>query len=196
MTSVDSSASSASSASSSSLFFASLRSLTLCNFLGIQGRIHIDFALLPAGVWFLEGLNGSGKSTLMEAISWCQFGKFLRSDMAADMAINERIGRDCRVILEFENGYKLERFRKCNDMGGSGSGIRVYKDNQYLEEMDAGGEVVPLKTKLNPYSASTSIILLVQSYSASSSGGAASFLSSTANQRRTIIEEVLGLNQF
>lgn len=72
------------------------------------------------GVWFIEGSNGTGKSTIMEALSWCQFGECLRSDMNSDDVINEVTGKKCRVSVQFTNGYTIERFRKYPEKGGNG----------------------------------------------------------------------------
>jgi DNA repair exonuclease SbcCD ATPase subunit len=106
------------------------------NFLGVQGEQVIPLSRLPNGVWFIEGSNGAGKSTLLEAMTWCQFGQFLRSDMLADYAINDRIGTQCRVRLDFNNGVSIERFRKYSSLGGTG--VRVYKHGVLVEEMEKG----------------------------------------------------------
>lgn len=81
---------------------------------GVEGKVVIPFSKFPDGVWFIEGLNGAGlflsvpflsflavglsvacrftgKSTILEAITWCQFNKFLRSEMLADYAVNDKV---------------------------------------------------------------------------------------------------------
>ena len=129
------------------------------------------------GVWFIEGHNGAGdsrelclhdrscstcstgKSTILEAVAWCQFNKFLRSDMLAEYAVNDAVGKNCsvplhallcshlqshvracnssrKVRLDFANGYSIERFRGHKEKGGSG--VVVFKDGEKLEEMHKG----------------------------------------------------------
>lgn len=50
--------------SSSKTFDARLKSLTIENFLGVQGVLHFDFESMEDGIWFLQGVNGSGKVSL------------------------------------------------------------------------------------------------------------------------------------
>lgn len=118
------------------MFQADIATITMENFLGVQGEQVIPLSRLPNGVWFIEGMNGAGKSTLLEAMAWCQFGQFLRSDMAADYAINDRVKTQCRVKLEFTNGVAIERFRKYAALGGTG--VRVYKNGVIVDEMEKG----------------------------------------------------------
>ena len=49
-----------------------------------------------------------------------QFAKFLRSDMIADYAINDKVGEDCMVRIDFANGWAIERFRRFAAKGGTG----------------------------------------------------------------------------
>lgn len=60
-------------------FLGSIISLTMENFMSIQGELTLPMDRLSDGVWIIEGANGSGKSTIFEAIVWCHFGEFLRS---------------------------------------------------------------------------------------------------------------------
>lgn len=62
-------------------------------------------------VYTLKFKKNSGKSTIVEAITWCQFGQFLRSDMSKDFAINDN-AKSCFVQLYFSNGFMIERSRK------------------------------------------------------------------------------------
>jgi DNA repair exonuclease SbcCD ATPase subunit len=119
-----------------SIFCAALKHLEMENFLGIQGTITIPFNEMEDGVWFIEGVNGAGKSTILEALSWVQFGRVLRSEVNADDVINESIGKNCRVKLTFENGFAIERFRAYNHLGGNG--LKVYKDNMNLPLYETG----------------------------------------------------------
>ncbi|EFX03530.1 gp46 recombination endonuclease subunit [Grosmannia clavigera kw1407] len=100
------------------IFVAKLRSLTITNFLGIQGRLRLDLGRnVPRGLVFLSGENGSGKSTIIEAMTWCQFGRCIRGGMAANDVVNDAVGRDCSVELAFDNGYTITRHRKSRTHG-------------------------------------------------------------------------------
>jgi hypothetical protein len=58
------------------LYFAYSVRITMCDFMGVQGDLTIDFSDLADGVWVMEGENGAGKSTVLEAITWCQVSSF------------------------------------------------------------------------------------------------------------------------
>jgi hypothetical protein len=91
------------------VFFSSCFLFNIGVVVGVQGQVQIPLGKMEDGVWFIEGIflvcvfltasnpvfligtNGAGKSTILEAISWCQFNKFLRSDMKADFAINDTV---------------------------------------------------------------------------------------------------------
>lgn len=58
--------------------------------------------------------NGAGKSLLLEAFCWCLWGRTVRDD-DADAVVNETIGKNCKVTVEFSEGkqnYKVTRYRK------------------------------------------------------------------------------------
>ncbi|EHK45334.1 uncharacterized protein TrAtP1_003616 [Trichoderma atroviride] len=103
---------------STDVFVAEPRRLTITNFLGVQTTTTIDFEQdLPRGLTFLVGTNGSGKSTLVDAIAWCQFGLCVRSGLKVDEVVNDRVGKNCSVVLEFANGYTIARYRKHKTFG-------------------------------------------------------------------------------
>jgi DNA repair exonuclease SbcCD ATPase subunit len=173
------------------IFEAELKRVTIENFLGVQGEIVIDFDEIKSGVWFLEGENGAGKSTILEAIYWAQFNDTLRSDMKADWVVNDKVGKNCRVKLDYRNGYSIERFRKHRDLGGTG--VKVYKDGIYQEKFEKG---VPAATDR--------AIVDLLGIEASTFGRsnilgqnvAANFISSGDKERRALIEQNLGLERF
>jgi DNA repair exonuclease SbcCD ATPase subunit len=173
------------------IFFAELKTLRIENFLGVEGCITLHFDRFPDGVWFVEGLNGAGKSTLMEAIVWVQFGRFLRSDMLADYAVNDSVGANCSVKLDFTNGYSIERYRKYSKLGGNG--VRIYKNGELLENFERGessSTQIALESLLNINFDSFARTIVLGSDSTHN------FLSSTQQQRREIIEKLLGLEKF
>ncbi|KAK1246948.1 hypothetical protein MKX08_000750 [Trichoderma sp. CBMAI-0020] len=103
---------------STDVFVAEPRRLTITNFLGVQTTTTIDFEQdLPRGLTFLVGRNGSGKSTLVDAMAWCQFGSCIRSGLKADEVVNDHVGKNCSVVLEFANGYTIARYRKHKKFG-------------------------------------------------------------------------------
>lgn len=82
------------------------------------------------GIVLIDGWNeddqrseGSGKSAILNAISWCVFGK-IPKDANVDDVIKD--GQDsCVVELEFDNGDKIIRSRKPNDIYILKNGIKV-----------------------------------------------------------------------
>jgi exonuclease SbcC len=82
------------------------------------------------GIVLIDGWNeddqrseGSGKSAVLNAISWCVFGK-IPKDANVDDVIKD--GQDsCVVELEFDNGDKIIRSRKPNDIYIVKNGIKV-----------------------------------------------------------------------
>lgn len=53
-------------------FDGTLRNLTITDFMGVQGTVHIDFSDMNDGIWIIEGANGSGKSQIFEALGRAQ----------------------------------------------------------------------------------------------------------------------------
>lgn len=115
---------------SKSSFIGNIKFIFIQNFLGFQDEIKIDFNDFEK-INFISGENGSGKSSIFESISWCLFDKFLRSDMKINWAINDQIKKDCKVKIEFENGYSIERYRGMNQKN---NGVNVYFKNELLNE--------------------------------------------------------------
>ncbi|KAG2389110.1 hypothetical protein C9374_014510 [Naegleria lovaniensis] len=188
-------------------FKANLKSITIQNFLGIQGCITLDIKNMENGVWFLEGANGSGKSTLLEAITWCMFDNFLRSDMSkVDYAVNDVAKKDCLVRIDFDSGYSIERFRKYTKTGASelpdniaklsperkGTGLRVFYQDKYMSEYEKGSlkdSQVALESLLgiNYDMFAKSIVV---------GDNSVNFLTSDSKKRRELIEDLLGLYLF
>ena len=187
-------------------FKASLKSITIQNFLGVQGSITFDIKDMENGVWYLEGSNGSGKSTVLEAITWCLFERFLRSDMKADFCVNDVTKKDCLVRIDFTSGYSVERFRKYTKTGSKmlpdeiaeltperkGAGIRVFKDGQYLSDFEKGS------TKDSQTAIEGLLGVNYDTFSKSIVVGDnfVNFLTSDAKQRREMVEDLLGLYLF
>ena len=62
--------------------------------------------------------NGAGKSAIIEAIVWCLWGDTVRG-LKADEVINSKVGKDCVVTLEVDDGpqqYVITRYRAKTDV--------------------------------------------------------------------------------
>ncbi len=125
---------------------------------------------------------------------WCQFGGFLRSGMAKDYCINDE-ARECSVVLEYDNGFIIERTRK----RGKADVLRTYQrhaddaEPEYLAENEKG-ELSQTQKVLNEllgidYETFTKSVVLGQNI-------VSNFVSGNKDQRRSIIEETLGLDKF
>ena len=96
------------------------KKLTIKNFGSIK---CLEFSLENQGLTLITGRNedapradsnGSGKSLLLDAFTWCVWGKSVRG-IKHDSVVNEQIGKDCCVSLDFEdsgNNYTVTRYRK------------------------------------------------------------------------------------
>lgn len=174
---------------STHVFVAIPRTLTITNFLGIQNIIIIDFRQdIPRGLTFLIGENGSGKSTLIEAMTWCQFGQCVRGGLTVNDVVNDVVGKNCVVKLDFANGHSITRYRKHNVHKNRVVVSLHGKPQTNLEHSDARTTQKAIDELLGTdFETYTRTIVL-------SHGSAASFLSSTPAQRRELIEASLGLS--
>ncbi len=183
------------------VFDADIKTITIQNFLGVQGRIVIPFGGMEDGVWFIDGANGAGKSTILEAIAWSQFDSFLRTSMKADFAVNDTVAStlsgeaaECMVRLDFASGFSIERWRHPSSKGPRGkTGVRVYKNGRQLKELEKGEAKESQKALTERLGISfdqfaRTVVL--------SSDTTQNFINSKADQRREIIEELLGLRRF
>lgn len=177
--------------SSGHVFIAEPRRLTITNFLGVQGTITIDFQQdLSRGLTLLMGDNGSGKSTLVEAMVWCQFGQCIRSGLVVNDVVNDVIGNNCSVVLEFANGYAIARYRKHKSHGNRVIVSLHGEPQPQLELPDTRSTQRAIDELLGiNYNAYIRTVVL-------SHESTASFLSSTPPQRRDLIETSLGLSML
>lgn len=173
------------------IFRGDIQRLELENFLGVKDKQVLDLGDYRGGVWYVQGKNGAGKSTILEALTWCLFGQFLRSEMKADFAVNDEVGKNTRVAVTFANGYSIERFRKYTKLGGTG--VVVRKDGEPLEGMDKGNRDAAqagidhlLGTNFAAYS--KTVVLAEET--------ARGFVQATPAARRQIIEDLLGFGEF
>jgi DNA repair exonuclease SbcCD ATPase subunit len=163
--------------------------LTITNFLSVQNTITIDFRYdLAHGLTFLVGENGSGKSMLIEAMVWCQFGQCVRSGMAVDDVVNDIIGKNCCVTLEFANGYAISRHRKHKENGNRVI-VLLHGEAQLQYDHPDKGTTQEAIVELLGINYETYIKTVVLSHES-----AASFLSSKAAEKRKLTEAALGMS--
>ncbi|KAK8113579.1 hypothetical protein PG984_014105 [Apiospora sp. TS-2023a] len=174
----------------SRIFVAKLHSLSLTNFLGVRDTLAINFSELPHALTFITGANGSGKSTLLEAVVWCQFGRCVRAGLAVNDVVNDATGRGCEVTLAFENGYSITRYRKHREHGNRVVvSLHGVPQLQY-EKGDARSTQEAIEDLLGTdYDTYVRTVILGPE-------SAVGFLSSTALQRRDLIESMLGLGRL
>ncbi|XEU97313.1 hypothetical protein FSHL1_002599 [Fusarium sambucinum] len=172
----------------SNVFVAEPRRLTITNFLGVQNVITVSFRSdFPRGLTLLVGDNGSGKSTLVEAIVWCMFGRCIRSGLAANDVLNDSIGKNCSVMLEFANGFAITRYRKHKDHKNRVV-VALHGEPQPQFECSHARITQAAINELLGTDFETYVRTVVLSQES-----AASFLNSTPTQRRDLIEASLGL---
>ncbi|KAK3323061.1 P-loop containing nucleoside triphosphate hydrolase protein [Apodospora peruviana] len=153
--------------------------------------LTIDFRQdLPRELTFLVGENGSGKTMLIEAMTWCQFGRCIRDGLAVNDVVNDNVGNNCSVELEFANGYTIAWSRK-HKIHGNRVVVSLRGEPQpQLEHPDARTTQAAINELLGTdYETYVKTVLL-------SHGSAASFLNSTPVQRGDLIEASLGLSML
>ncbi|KAF4440346.1 hypothetical protein F53441_12294 [Fusarium austroafricanum] len=177
--------------SSTHVFVAEPRALVITNFLGVQNTITIDFQRdLPRGLIFLVGDNGSGKSTLIEAMAWCQFGQCIRSGVAVNDVVNDSVGKNCCVKLEFANGYTIARYRKHKTYKYRVIVLRHGEPQPHLEQPDPRTTQEGINELLGTdYDTYVKTVVL-------SHESAVSFLNSKVSRRYDLIETSLGLSML
>jgi DNA repair exonuclease SbcCD ATPase subunit len=174
-----------------SFFEGDIAQVKLKNFLGVRGEMTINLNQMDPGIWFVLGINGAGKSSLIEAIVWCLFGEPLRSELKVAQVINDYIGKNdcCAVTVTFANGYMVTRERDKK---------RVNSHRLWLTEPDGTviekGQVVDTQREvemvlgINYETFARSIVL--------SSGSTLNFIMSTDQEKRLVIEKLLGFDRF
>lgn len=173
------------------IFVAQPLVLTMTNFLGVQDAVTFKFCDLPHGCLALVvGRNGAGKSTILEAMTWCQFGRCVRSGLAVNDVVNDVAGRDCEVSLAFSNGYTITRYRK-HRVGGNRVVVSLRGLAQTQLERDTPRATQAAIDELLGIDFDAYIRTVVLGHES-----AAGFLSSTALQRRELIESALGLSML
>ena len=187
------------------VFEADLAAIEMENFMGVQGLIRLDIGAMDDGVWYVTGPNGSGKSTVGEAVTWCLFGEFLRSDMRSDFAMNDVRRKGCRVRVEYANGVAIERWRMHADLGKGGVRVlRVDDDSRLSGGVKAGLDMEGAEEDKGSFQDQQAVVERLvgtdfDTYSRTAvltDGTMASFLAARSGDRRALIEKLLGLGDF
>ena len=156
------------------------------NFLS-TGNIFTEIKLNETSNALIIGQNGSGKPTLLDAITFSLFGKAFRK-INKPLLVNSVNEKDCVVEIEFDtNGknYKIVR-------GIKPSIFEVYCDDILLNQDSASKDyqehLEKFILKMN-YKSFTQIVIL-------GSASFTPFMQLSANDRRTVIEDLLDIQIF
>ena len=97
------------------------------NFRSIQSKVILN---IKPGLFSIVGVNndepsstnGCGKSTIVSALYWCLTGNTLTNEILADEVINNKIGKNCKVVLYIDSDQgeiKITRCRKDDQLGNN-----------------------------------------------------------------------------
>jgi DNA repair exonuclease SbcCD ATPase subunit len=190
-------------------FIAQLATVEITNFLSVHGSLSFDFSALTPGVWFICGPNGSGKSLLLEALTWTLFGKTLRGHqseglgsatggVSMDDVVNHASMMEAKqtgnpatrvsVQVRFTNGFA---FTRTHVFGQAGSELQVRDPARgLLERMSS--------KKLDQERAESILGVDLTGWSSTAllSSNTKNFLSASSDERRAVVEELLGCGSF
>jgi DNA repair exonuclease SbcCD ATPase subunit len=168
-------------------FVADIEKISMYNFMGIgRSGLMIDMGKMDSGVWMIRGRNGSGKSTILEAIAWCLFGHTFRETRADDVVNTaaKQHKRECSVRIDFSNNVTVVRKR----LGAKMSLEYIKPDRTKIEH----GTVAKTQESLDrlltiDWRTFSRTVMLSSSHTIN-------FISSSEDQKKAIIEKILGLD--
>ena len=169
------------------------RKLELTNFLSYRETAVLSFAGIHLAC--ISGANGAGKSSILDAITWTLFG---RSRSRSDDDLVNRLaavrGEPAEVRFTFSLEDSLYRVQRQKSVGKSGvlelqisdaaNSWKTLSENKIRETQ---AEIEKL-LRMN-YDTFTNASFLLQ-------GKADEFTTRTANQRKEILAELLGVNEW
>ena len=156
------------------------------NFLS-TGNVFTEIQLDASSNTLVIGTNGAGKSTMLDAITFALFGKPFRN-INKPTLINSINEKDCLVEVEFRTmnkNYRIVRGIKPNK-------FEIYVDGDLINQDAASKdyqEVLEDQILKFNYKAFNQIVIL-------GSASFVPFMQLSAADRRTIIEDLLGINIF
>jgi len=156
------------------------------NFLS-TGNVFTEIKLDKSPDTLIVGTNGAGKSTLLDALCFGLFGKPFRN-INKPTLVNSINEKDCLVEVEFRvnnKNYKVVRGIKPAKFEIFCDGILI---NQAAARKDYQEVIEEQILKYN-YKAFTQIVIL-------GSSSFVPFMQLTANDRRTIIDDLLDIDVF
>ena len=170
--------------------------LTLTNFLSYRDTAALD--LRGVHLACISGLNGAGKSSILDAITWALFGKSRSGDDDVVNRIAAGNGKAAEVTFEFElegSVYRVTRRKalgkttelELQTLGENGLGEplwRVLTEAKVRESEKAIRDLLRMD-----YDVFTNASFLLQ-------GKADEFTTKTANRRKEILADILGVSQW
>lgn len=101
--------------------------LEIENFRSIQNKVTLE---IKPGLFSIIGINndepastnGCGKSTIVSALYWCLTGNTLTNEVLADEVINNKTGKNCKVVLYIDSDQGeivITRCRKEDQLGNN-----------------------------------------------------------------------------
>ncbi len=167
--------------------------LDITNFLSYRETQTLDFSQIHlAGI---SGQNGAGKSTLLEAITWALFGRSRsRSDDDIVNRLSAKDGKRAEVQLTFEledQRYRVVRRKKAGGRMMLEFQLRRDEENwSTLSETKTRETQAKIERTLGMnYDTFVNISFFLQ-------GQADEFTTKTAGQRKEILADLLGVNEW
>ncbi len=172
------------------------RRLEITNFLSYRETAELDFTGLHLAC--ISGMNGAGKSSILDAMTWALFGES-RGARATTMLVNRVAtaeGAEARVVFEFELeevDYRIIRRKK--------AGRTMLVELQTAVDT-AAGQWKSLTGAKNKETNEAIIQLLGMNFTTFRNasfllqGQADEFTTKTASQRKQILADLLGVNQW
>jgi exonuclease SbcC len=164
--------------------------LEIQNFLPYINPDPLDFTGLHVAC--LTGENGAGKSSLLDAMTWALWG---RARAKTDEELIHQGANEMRVAFTFElnqQTYQVIRQKKGGKRGGSSLEIQVRENGKWKSQSEATINATQKKIiallKLD-YDTFTNSAYLQQ-------GRADEFTNRTAAQRKQVLSDILGLEQW
>lgn len=161
------------------------KKLTYKNFQS-TGNTPIEIDLTKSHSTLIGGLNGSGKSTVLEALCYVLTGKSMKKTTLARL-VNSTNKKELLVTLDFEkNGHQYTVIR-----GIKPNIFEIYRNGDMLNQ-DAAAKDLQEKlefiTGIDYNSLTQMIVLNLERFKP--------FMEMTAQERRTIVEDILDISIF